>query len=301
MRAPLKNIIRERLKEIALKRLNARNPKELLRYPLVRFQKAFYPKFSLTDLMDALRVLGLKKNMTVFIHSSWNSFFNFTSSPVELLEALIEEISPDGTLMMPAYPQQDVDYFDVLTTPSYAGLLTELFRRYPGVKRSVNIDHSVCALGPNADYLLNDHHRSETSWDEFSPYYRIGNIGNAVIMGLGVGKNLEICTSLHCVESILRKEIYYYSLIFPTTVTYTYRDTDGNEGTHTFLKRTGNMDTKKLAIHMDKTYFRETKLSNLDIYSIDAGYVIKRAIELGRAGITQYTYPVPDKKLFYKI
>ncbi|QQO57118.1 MAG: hypothetical protein N838_30975 [Thiohalocapsa sp. PB-PSB1] len=41
--------------------------------------------------------------------------------------------------------------------------MTEAFRRYPGVSGSINLNHSVCAIGPNADSLTRDHQRSETS------------------------------------------------------------------------------------------------------------------------------------------
>ncbi len=90
---------------------------------------------------------------------------------------------------MPAYPllRNENSIFDVRNTPTGAGLIAEEFRHYPGVKRSLNRQHSVCALGPMSDFLLGEHHLSKTCWDEKSPYYKLGEI-NAIVFTLGLGK-----------------------------------------------------------------------------------------------------------------
>ncbi|NJS39886.1 MAG: AAC(3) family N-acetyltransferase [Rhodobacteraceae bacterium] len=52
--------------------------------------------------------------------------------------------------------------FDAKRTPSEMGLLTELFRRAPGAKRSLHPTHSVTALGPLAEQLTATHHQATT-------------------------------------------------------------------------------------------------------------------------------------------
>ncbi len=215
---------------------------------------------------------------------------------------MLEYLTEEGTLAMPCFPaiQDNTKIFNVKRTPSGAGFLTEMFRRYKGTTRSISLNHSVCAIGKNAEFLTKDHHKSITSWDEMSPYYRLKEV-DALIVGLGVGHNLEVATALHCVEAILRKEIYYYSLLFPTKVEYEYKDINGEIGKHSYLKRVGDIDTRKISKYFDKTELKEYQISNLEIYTIRASILIPRALELGRKGVTMYVNPKPKIELFRKV
>ncbi|MBA94306.1 MAG: hypothetical protein CMP21_00875 [Rickettsiales bacterium] len=274
-------------------------------YYMKKIIQMLYPSYSLEDLLNQMSRMGLKKSQTLFIHSSWDQFINFTGKPIQLINAILDILGPDGTLAMPAYPNWNLQLaenpvFDVKKTPSAAGLLTEFFRRHPNTKRSINLNHSVCAIGKHADFLIKDHHYSETSWDTNSPYYRLSEI-NGIIMGLGVGHDLKIATCLHCIDSLLKDEIPFFSNLFQESVTYTYIDQYNNQGKHTFIRRNPNskINTKKISAYMDKTLLIEKKLSNLDLYSIPAKYLIDKSIQLAKKGITMYTLPKPKKSLFY--
>jgi aminoglycoside 3-N-acetyltransferase len=298
----MKGIIKHHVKKLIVASLG-RGTFQNLKRIAVRCSRAMAPRrrYSASDLVCTLEPLGLTKGSTVFVHSSWDSFYTFDGKASELIQALLQSVGNEGTLAMPAFPadQDPRKVFDVKRIPSGGGYLTEIFRRSPNVKRSINLNHSVCGIGPNADYLLKDHHRSATSWDEFSPYYRLREV-DATIVGLGVGRD-RAATALHCVESILRREILYFSMLFPCEVTYTYRDENGNVGEHTFLKRVGSTESRRIFKHFDREAFREVRLSNLRMCSIAAKYMIDRGIELGRQGITQYVRPRPEKHLFCRI
>ena len=266
----------------------------------LEWHKNLYPKYSTIELIDLLKSLGIQKGSCLFIHSSWNQFYNYQGNQKELIEAILDEIGPEGTLAMPAIPiHLDPNIiFDVRQTPSSAGYLTEIFRRFPNVKRSINLMHSVCAIGPNSDYLIKDHHNSITPWDKNSPYYRLKNI-DALIIGLGVGKHLNMATALHCVDSLLKDELPFFSNIFGSEVTYQYRDYNNNIYSHHMYTRIENITKpKKNAKYFDSSIFIETKLSNLEIYCITARYLINRTLELARQGITIYVKPKPKKELF---
>ena len=120
-------------------------------------------------------------------------------------------------------------------------------------------------------------------------------------MGLGVGHDLKIATCLHCIDSLLKDEIPFFSNLFQESVTYTYIHQYNNQGKHTFIRRNPNskINTKKISAYMDKTLLIEKKLSNLDLYSIPAKYLIDKSIQLAKKGITMYTLPKPKKSLFY--
>jgi len=76
---------------------------------------------------------------------------------------------------MPAFPiRQDPDkIFLVDKAPVYTGMLCEIFRRQSDVRRSIHLSSSVCAVGPNADYLVRDYHFTDMPWGKNSPFLRL--------------------------------------------------------------------------------------------------------------------------------
>lgn len=257
-------------------------------------------KITLADIEGFLQEAGVNKGGCIFIHSSWSKINSEKFTAPELIKALINYVGEDGTLAMPAFPQnQDTNQiFNVKRTPSGAGLLTEVFRRFPGVQRSINLNHSVCAIGKKAEFLVGEHHLSETSWDVNSPYYKLGQLDNAWVVGLGVGHRLAVATSLHCVESALYKENEFYKKIFTKKVNYKFMDNNGNEGEHSFLKREGIIYTPKIAKYFTDQELIEKTISGVDLYAIKANTLIDKSIRLGKRGKTMYIYPYPFKKYF---
>lgn len=271
------------------------------------FTNLFYrKKFNTQELIEFMKSMGLKRGCNIFLHSSWSEFYNYTGTINEFIDAILDVIGKEGTLIMPAYPllRNENSIFDVRNTPTGAGLIAEEFRHYPGVKRSLNRQHSVCALGPMSDFLLGEHHMSKTCWDEKSPYYKLGEI-NAIVFTLGLGKYF-VGTMLHCAESILCKEDPYFAAFFTQEVTYKYRDYDGNIVMHTCYTKSMDFQrswsiyshNKIIKKYFDKSKYKRKRFSNLSINVYEANYFIKRIIEIGRLGKTVYTKP--DYKKFQK-
>lgn len=172
-----------------------------------------------------------------------------------------------------------------------------MFRRMPGVRRSINLIHSVSAVGPNADFLVRDHHRSETPWDERSPYARLADV-DAVVVCLGLPRSFGFATAQHCPESLLYHEIPYYRKVFSEPLTYCYRDESGQEGTHQIRRRTGRFRPNSIRRYLRPDRVRITHLSNLRVQAIDAAYLIERLVEVARQGRTHYYWPIPYRRLF---
>lgn len=255
---------------------------------------------SLVDIGSFLKSVGIKPDDTLFIHSSWQALENADFTAAELVAFLVDYVCENGTLVMPAFPadQSGKKEFNVKRTPSAAGLLTEVFRRYPGVKRSINLNHSVCALGKHADFLVSEHHFSKTSWDKKSPYFKLSRIDNAWIVGLGVGHRLKVATSLHCVESLLWQSSPYFKKLFTEENCYQYVDLNGRQGSHCYFKRSGQIYTPKLAKYFTDEELIEQEIKGLQVYAIRAPILINKALELGKQGKTMYIWPIPFSWLF---
>ena len=109
---------------------------------------------------NSLIDLGVTPGRTLWVQSSWNEFYNVPLRPSEMIDLLRDLLGPGGTLAMPAFPidQNPDKVFLVDRAPVYTGLLCEVFRRTPDMRRSIHLSSSVCAVGPNADFLVRDHH-----------------------------------------------------------------------------------------------------------------------------------------------
>lgn len=257
---------------------------------------------TLDEINSFLAKAGIKPGATVMLHSAWEPLNSGKFTAAELVQTLISYLGEKGTLAMPAFPhgkkQVNGAIFNVKREASAGGMLSEVFRRFPGVIRSINLNHSVCALGPNAEFLTSAHHKSETSWDDKSPYYRLRELENSWIVGFGVGHRLKIATAVHCVEAALWKENAYFKKLFKDTICYTYKDTAGEKGEHCYRKRTGQIYTPKLAKHFTADELIEETVAGLELYAINSCTLIDRAIGLGREGKTMYVWPIPWPWLF---
>ena len=261
-------------------------------------QFLYKKKFNTNDLICVMKSMGMKKGSIIFIHSSMIEFYNYNGNATELIDRIIEEIGTNGTLLMPAFPKlienfdNDVD-FDVINSQSGAGYLSEVFRKMKGVKRSINLQHSVCAYGKLADHFVSEHKFSMTAWDIYSPYYKMCQT-NTLVFALGLPYFLG--TIIHCTESLLESKYLYFSQFFKKEKHFKYRDLEGNIGicqyrTHDFARR---RNKKRIILkYFDKNQFKKTKISNLSVEAVNAKYTLELFLQLAENGITMYSLPSP--------
>jgi aminoglycoside 3-N-acetyltransferase len=260
-------------------------------------KKIYRHPVSTAELRQKLIDLGVARGRTLWVQSSWNEFFNIPLHPSEMIDLLRDLLGPDGTLAMPAFPidKNPDKLFLVDKAPASTGLLCEVFRRSPDVRRSIHLSSSVCAIGPNADFLVKDHHLTAMSWGRESPFCRLAEV-DALMLGLGAGFNFM--TPLHAVECLLYDEVPFFRQVFDGTIRYRWKLASGETGEHEFLKRTGDIRPGQLRRYFGSNICVDSKISNLRILSADAKHFIEHAVALGRKGITMYIEPVPKKELF---
>lgn len=152
------------------------------------------------SLISDLRNMKIDPSGTLMVHSSMKAIGEVEGGADTVVDALMEYMK-DGLLILPTHTwaQMNREYtrFDVKTEPSCVGLLTNLFRIRPGVKRSLHPTHSVVAFGKDAQAYVSGEENS------FTPCARNGCWGklldrHAQILFLGcpLTKN----TFLHGVE-----------------------------------------------------------------------------------------------------
>ncbi|GCF11118.1 aminoglycoside N(3)-acetyltransferase [Dictyobacter arantiisoli] len=166
-----------------------------------------------------LQQLGLQAGMTVIVHSSLRSLGWVCGGPVALVQALLDVLTEDGTLVMPTQtgnysdpanwsnppvpqPWWDIIYkampaFQPEITPSYLmGAVPETFRTYPGTLRSNHPQVSFAARGKHAR-LITEGHGLEYGLGEQSPLARMYELaGWTLLLGVDYDRN----TSFHLAE-----------------------------------------------------------------------------------------------------
>ena len=262
-----------------------------------RIGKLIYHKtYSTKDLINVMSMLGMKRGSVICIHSSMMQFYNYKGSADELITEILNIIGPEGTLMMPAFPAHpkggyDNYIFDLKTTPTAAGFLAERFRRHPGVMRSANVHHSVCAIGKYAKYLIENHTDGTNCWDETSPWYKLCLL-NGIVFNLGMPASY-MGTFHHCVEGTLYDEHPYWAQFFNYEQKYSYYDAEGN--VKTYINKEGSLirktREKKVFRYFTENERRTHYLSNLRVTAIYTKNAFSKLIELGRKGISVYYVP----------
>ena len=290
--------LRSTVKRIAQKVLGQGNVRDFVRTRRLWLDKKIYRRpIEVGELRQQLIDLGVTRGRTVWVQSSWNEFYNVPMKPSEAIDLLRDLIGPDGTLAMPAFPiDQDASkLFMVDRAPVYTGLLCEVFRRVPGVQRSIHLTSSVCAIGPSADFLIRDHHHTDMTWGKDSPFCRLMGVDARLI---GLGATFNFMTPLHAVECLLYDEVPFFRQVFSGTIRYRWKRANGETGEHEFLNRGGDVRPQRLRRHFGPDICMDAKLSNLKMLAADAKPFIEHAVALGRKGITMYIEPVPTKELF---
>lgn len=166
-----------------------------------------------------LRRLGVEPAMTLIAHSSLSRLGFVVGGAQTVVDALLDVLGPDGTLMMPTHSGQLTDpagwrnppvpaawcdtiraamppYDPWLTPTRMMGAVVEDFRHRPGVVRSEHPTVSAAALGPGAVALVGEH-PLDRGLGEGSPQARLYDCdGHILLLGTTHANN----TSLHVAE-----------------------------------------------------------------------------------------------------
>ncbi len=172
-----------------------------------------------SDIADAFRRVGLQKGDTVMVHTSLGKMGYVCGGAQAVIEALMEIVGEDGTLMMPAQSWKNLDpetgvhwdadeadwdgirenwpaYNKAITPANSMGTVAEMFRTWPGALRSDHPARSVAAWGKNAEYLTKNHDISDIFGDT-SPIGKLYELdGKVLLIGVDYDKN----TSLHLAD-----------------------------------------------------------------------------------------------------
>jgi aminoglycoside 3-N-acetyltransferase len=144
-------------------------------------------------LRRVLQDLGIRPGDSVMLHSAFSRDHGFRGSAETLTNVFLDALGPDGHLLMVSLPYrssslqylQNLKQFDVRRTPSMMGLVSEFFRRRPGVRRSLHPTHPVLVHGPRAAWFVEAHPTCRHPCGPDSPFDRLAAVdGKAVFFNV---------------------------------------------------------------------------------------------------------------------
>lgn len=171
------------------------------------------------DIVSTLKKIGVSEGQTLMVHTSLSSLGFVCGGAQIVIEALLECVGEEGTVMMPTQSWKNLDpkagvhweepeewwqairdhwpaYNKEITPTNTMGVVAEMFRRWPGAMRSDHPARSVAAYGKHAQYLTQDHDLSNI-FGEGSPIGKLYELdGLVLLLGVGYDKN----TSLHLAD-----------------------------------------------------------------------------------------------------
>jgi len=163
------------------------------------------------DIKASLRQLGLKKGDKIGVHSSLSSFGVVEGGADTVIDALLEVVGKEGTIVMPTYSTNRVGikltpeeiaagltwkfkilHYNPSTTPCWTGIIPETFRKRNGVLRSSHSTHSKAAIGRHAEKIIKNEDPSA-----LGPWKKLLELDGYILL---VGVGLRACSSMHLAE-----------------------------------------------------------------------------------------------------
>ncbi|MEV0264760.1 AAC(3) family N-acetyltransferase [Streptomyces sp. NPDC050617] len=171
------------------------------------------------SLAADLRGLGLLEGETLLVHSSLSSLGWVCGGPGTVVQALLDVLGPEGTLVVPTHSGENSDpslwsnppvpeewwawirasmpAYDARTTPAFGiGVIPETARNWPGAVRSAHPQTSFAAIGPLGSAIV-DGHALDCRLGERSPLARLEEAGARILL---LGADFESCTAFHLAE-----------------------------------------------------------------------------------------------------
>ena len=116
------------------------------------------------EIAAALKEVGVQCGDTVMFHSSLSSMGWVVGGADTVIEGFLAAVGTSGTVVVPTLcrmpdGERHLTFarWNIVTSPSCVGHITEVFRHRPDAVRSDHGTHSVSAIGPRAQELTADH------------------------------------------------------------------------------------------------------------------------------------------------
>ena len=176
-----------------------------------------------STIVRALRELGVTSGETLCVHSSLGALGYVPDGARTVIDALLEVLGKEGTLMMPTYSgdlsnpaewrhpsvpendlkrvRDDIAAYDPRLTPTRRmGTIAEYFRNHPDALRSAHPQSSFSAMGNRASEII-DGHSLDNRFGKQSPLAKLVALRGKVLM---LGAPWNTCSLFYLTQHLER-------------------------------------------------------------------------------------------------
>ncbi len=153
------------------------------------------------EILQGLKKLGIKKGDHLLVHTALGSFGKVQGSADTVIDALLETVGLQGTVMVPTFGPPD-EIFDLKKSETNLGSVPKAFWKRKKAVRSRHPLASVAAIGEKAKWLAAGHESEILAHGDNTPYVRLAEIGGKILL-LGVDQDRS--TFLHVAEVLTRQ------------------------------------------------------------------------------------------------
>lgn len=228
------------------------------------------------DLMRGFSRLGLKAGDIVLVHSSYKSLGGVQGGPQTVIDALLEVLTPEGTLIMPTFNFNfnKGEPWDVLKTPSHMGAITELVRTNPESRRVFHPFYSFAIMGKLKDELTRVRYKDSYGVD--SIFMQLRNLdAKIMIIGLSYTHSMTFFHHIEQMEGVDYRFIKEFTGQVTDETGKTYTDTftmlvrDIDKGVLTEVDPMGAVLEKQGVVQIEKIGEADVKLMKAnDVYRV---------------------------------
>jgi aminoglycoside 3-N-acetyltransferase len=204
-----------------------------------------FRSYDAAALLRAVRSLGIVPGDAVMLHSAFEPHHGFRGSADALIDVFLDAVGPTGHLLMVSLPYRSSSLaylksgrrFDVRRTPSMMGMVSEMFRRRPGVLRSVHPTHPTLAFGPQAERFVAAHPNCRYPCGPGTPFDELVNDNGKLLF---FNADFGTITFFHWLEHLVHEHLPF-PLYTEPPFEVTLIDADGRPRvvtTHVFTEET---------------------------------------------------------------
>jgi aminoglycoside 3-N-acetyltransferase len=231
------------------------------------------------ELVAGFRNLGVEAGDTLLVHSSYKSLGPVDDGPQTVIRALEATLGAEGTLIMPTF---NFDFnkgvpWDVHSTPSKMGVLTELVRLDPRAKRVFHPFYSFAILGKHAEMIGSLRYKS--AYERDSVFGKLRDLdGKIMVIGLSYNNSMTFFHHIEQMEGVDYRFLKQFSGEVTDENGNTYTDTfemlvrDIDKGVITMVDPMGKLMEKAGVIKSAKIGETDVKLMKAnEVYEFTAG------------------------------
>lgn len=236
------------------------------------------------DLVVGFKKTGLTAGDVVLVHSSYKSLGPVDGGPQAVVDALLEALTPTGTLIIPTFNFNfnKGEPWDVRTTPSHMGALTEIVRMNPESRRVFHPFYSFAILGQLKDELTKVRYRD--SYGPDSIFMQLRKLdAKIMVIGLSYTHSMTFFHHIEQMEGVDYRFIKAFTGLVTDETGKTYEDTftmlvrDVDRGVQTEVDPMGEVLEKRGVVTIYKIGDADVKIMKAnEVYRVTAEEMKKK-------------------------